>query len=388
MSSDALIWKPLEKVLPSQLLGPLSLEKGDLVRISGLQSRPDLNGTDAHITLFDSNRARYGVRFADGNILLLKPASIDPLYLRVDGRYAPVGAADASFVATPLSFHAALRYEDGTQLQSNTYSVQHHKRCDTVAEHCSRDIKVAVSGVEGAGDGVFCERAFAKGEVVTQFAGVWRDVSSIGSESYSQRTEGGMVEGDREQRDVAGGVAHIINDGACIDAGCCALTYLQRSNATRNVAMTVMDGVVVAVALRDLDKGEELLHSYGVAYWLGRVQRAALLSHDLVLSKKCDEQFKEFAEKETLMLASGTEKVSWLKTPSLCIVGAELQDSVTKEVAPEQVCRQLCWARLGVESFVLAPPNRDPMECHVLAACALLCNVAPRDVPKWCVENG
>eukprot|EP00754_Rhynchopus_humris_P008375 Rhum_TRINITY_DN13738_c0_g2::Rhum_TRINITY_DN13738_c0_g2_i1::g.63512::m.63512 len=385
MNSDALPWKPVEK---ESLLGPLHLATGDVVSLHGLKAMAALNGQEGTVRSWEAPRGRYSVETAQGKLMAFKPANMIPLYLRVDGKRAAAGDPNAHFLALPLALAEALRWEDDTQLLSNTHAVESNKRCKHLAECNKLSLEVRPSLIEGAGNGVFALETLAKGEPVTQFSGVWRPADSVGSEAYSQRTSEGLIEGDRAAQSVAGGVAHLINDIACIDKSCDALGYLNSSNAGRNVAMAVVDGVVVAVALRDIAKGEELYHSYGVAYWLGRLQRAALLSHDLELARRCDAQWEEHSKTERIMLESGNQAVSWRSTPSLSISDDfQLLDNKTGKTASAFACRQFCWSRLGVESFALSSPQKGAFECHVLAACALLLNIPPQRIPAWCMEN-
>ena len=56
-----------------QQAASMDLPAGAHVRISGLISRPELNGQQGVVLLFDHKKARYGVRLADGKEMLLKP---------------------------------------------------------------------------------------------------------------------------------------------------------------------------------------------------------------------------------------------------------------------------------------------------------------------------
>ena len=51
----------------------MGLPAGAHVRISGLVSRPELNGQQGIVLLFDHKKDRYGVQLADGKDMLLKP---------------------------------------------------------------------------------------------------------------------------------------------------------------------------------------------------------------------------------------------------------------------------------------------------------------------------
>ena len=50
----------------------MDLPAGAHVQLSGLISRPELNGRQGVVLLFDPHKARYGVRLADGKEMLLK----------------------------------------------------------------------------------------------------------------------------------------------------------------------------------------------------------------------------------------------------------------------------------------------------------------------------
>ena len=68
-----LITKALIADLQKQQAASMDMCAGDHVRISGLISRPELNGQQGVVLLFDHQKARYGVRLADGKEMLLKP---------------------------------------------------------------------------------------------------------------------------------------------------------------------------------------------------------------------------------------------------------------------------------------------------------------------------
>ena len=65
--------KDLITCLQKQQAASMDLPAGAHVRISGLISRPELNGQQGVVLLFDHKKARYGVRLADGKEMLLKP---------------------------------------------------------------------------------------------------------------------------------------------------------------------------------------------------------------------------------------------------------------------------------------------------------------------------
>ena len=59
--------------LQEQQAASMDLPAGAHVCISGLISRPELNGQQGVVLLFDHKKARYGVQLADGKEILLKP---------------------------------------------------------------------------------------------------------------------------------------------------------------------------------------------------------------------------------------------------------------------------------------------------------------------------
>ena len=56
-----------------QQAASMNLPAGAHVRISGLMSRPELNGQQGAVLHFDRKKTRYGVQLADGTEILLKP---------------------------------------------------------------------------------------------------------------------------------------------------------------------------------------------------------------------------------------------------------------------------------------------------------------------------
>ena len=65
--------KTLIADLQEQQAACMDLPAGAHVRLSGLISRPELNGQQGVVLLFDPQKARYGVQLADGKEVLLKP---------------------------------------------------------------------------------------------------------------------------------------------------------------------------------------------------------------------------------------------------------------------------------------------------------------------------
>ena len=51
---------------------------GTRVRITGLVNRPELNGQEGILLLFDREKGKYGVRLADGREILLKGECLSP----------------------------------------------------------------------------------------------------------------------------------------------------------------------------------------------------------------------------------------------------------------------------------------------------------------------
>jgi len=57
---------------------PTTFEHGQLVRVKGLQSQPELNGVQGVIAGWDEPEGRWKLRLADGSGKMLKPANIEP----------------------------------------------------------------------------------------------------------------------------------------------------------------------------------------------------------------------------------------------------------------------------------------------------------------------
>ena len=71
--AHVLCTKDLITDLQTQQAAGIDLPAGARVYISGLVNRPELNGQQGVVLLFDREKARYGVRLADGKEMLLKP---------------------------------------------------------------------------------------------------------------------------------------------------------------------------------------------------------------------------------------------------------------------------------------------------------------------------
>ena len=84
---------------------------------------------------------------------------------------------------------------------------------------------------------------------------------------------GGVVAGDPELHDE--GLGHMVNDGARsrspADADVYRLVSRTKENVHPYIMCTMVEDVrgstVLMRATRDIEKGEELLYSYGVPYW-------------------------------------------------------------------------------------------------------------------------
>ena len=67
--------------LQKQQAASMEFPAGTHVRISGLISRPELNGQQGVVLLFDREKARCGVRQAAGKEVLLKPECLTRISL-------------------------------------------------------------------------------------------------------------------------------------------------------------------------------------------------------------------------------------------------------------------------------------------------------------------
>ena len=60
---------------------------GDVVRVDGLMSKPELNGREARVLGYDEAKGRYGVQLVDGGTQLsLKPTNVVVVGLRMTAR--------------------------------------------------------------------------------------------------------------------------------------------------------------------------------------------------------------------------------------------------------------------------------------------------------------
>ena len=154
---------------------------------------------------------------------------------------------------------------------------------------CYDGVRLAES--PGKGLGVFAERDFQKGDVVTFYpahavyvedvdAGdgrtAWRAAPGYSSEhmrrminDYCMDVPGGIVAADPDRVDQ--GLGHMINDGARSSSPATERLYNRLSPAKENAAPhTLLCGTEFLVqirATRDIKTGEELFFSYGLPYW-------------------------------------------------------------------------------------------------------------------------
>ena len=154
------------------------------------------------------------------------------------------------------------------------------------------DHAVELGESPGKGKGVFAKRALKKDEFVTVYpshaVGTQIDSERVAwqcprpytpeyvnkmSKHYAVAVMGGVVAGDPELHDE--GLGHMVNDGARSRSPADADVYRMVSRTKENVHPYVMCTMVEDVrgstvlmrATRDIEKGEELLYSYGVPYW-------------------------------------------------------------------------------------------------------------------------
>ena len=151
-------------------------------------------------------------------------------------------------------------------------------------------VVVKPSSIPGAGDGVFAAQDISLGDQITwlEFSKTEAEVTGVNyflTNYYEWFEKMGSYElADPTQREVAKGVAHLVNDGAKIDANGDAeavKSYVRQSNAKANVELFfVQDSPVIEIggtertqlqglrAIRDIGKGEELFRTYGANFWL------------------------------------------------------------------------------------------------------------------------
>ena len=154
------------------------------------------------------------------------------------------------------------------------------------------DCGVVLKESPGKGMGVFTTRAFRKDAFVTVYpshmVGVQLDservawmcnreytkehVNKLGKD-YGQQIMGGVIAGDPALLEE--GLGHMVNDGARSRTPADVEVYKRISKAKENVIPHILSGLpydireatVFMRATRDIEIGEELLYSYGAAYW-------------------------------------------------------------------------------------------------------------------------
>lgn len=136
------------------------------------------------------------------------------------------------------------------------------------------------SGIKGAGTGLFSRTMFRKGDTVCEYAGrkVFkvhnmelyvndRDFYLSEIHPYARNlSDDTVIVGDREIPN--SGV--FVNDGARLTSKSSAdiQRYVQESERRANVTTEVRGDQIFYVATKRIKKGEEILASYGVHYWL------------------------------------------------------------------------------------------------------------------------
>jgi hypothetical protein len=154
------------------------------------------------------------------------------------------------------------------------------------------DCGVVLKESPGKGMGVFTTKTFRKDAFVTVYPShmvgmlldsermAWvasREYTSEYAEKlgkdYAQKIMGGFIAGDPALLDE--GLGHMVNDGARSRSPADVEVYRRVSKAKGNVIPHVLSALpydiqaatVFMRATRDIEIGEELLYSYGAAYW-------------------------------------------------------------------------------------------------------------------------
>jgi hypothetical protein len=144
----------------------------------------------------------------------------------------------------------------------------------------------------GKGMGVFATKAFKKDSFVAVYpshmVGTELDGERVAwmcnreytmeyvnklSKDYGQKIMGGVIAGDPAL--LEDGMGHMVNDGARSRSPADVEVYKRISKAKENVIPHILSGLpydiqeatVFMRATRDIEIGEELLYSYGAAYW-------------------------------------------------------------------------------------------------------------------------
>ena len=157
-------------------------------------------------------------------------------------------------------------------------------------------VEVRPSGIPGAGRGVFATRDFAIGEFVCVYDGyvITPGRQNLDEDVYALPLEGkGMLIGFKDPKSEIG-VAQLINDAAEISAVdfpqrgdfkmCClyfadaALRYAVKTRLLSNVYPA--NGTERFIAIKPINKGEELFFSYGSSYWFFQIASDALIAKD------------------------------------------------------------------------------------------------------------
>jgi len=93
------------------------------------------------------------------------------------------------------------------------------------------------------------------------------------SKDYGRKIMGGVIAGDPAL--LEDGLGHMVNDGASSRSPADVEVYKRINKAKENVIPHILSGLpydiqeatVFMRATRDIEIGEELLYSYGAAYW-------------------------------------------------------------------------------------------------------------------------
>eukprot|EP01065_Artemidia_motanka_P039505 TRINITY_DN48440_c0_g1_i1.p1 TRINITY_DN48440_c0_g1~~TRINITY_DN48440_c0_g1_i1.p1 ORF type:complete len:455 (+),score=139.44 TRINITY_DN48440_c0_g1_i1:79-1365(+) len=399
------VWIP---AADSVRLAPGGLPEGCECVLQGLVQRGDLNGRRCVVRSYDSGKGRYGVRAGGAGSILVRRESLLRLWGRVAGPPKSMADPSAGFLSLPLHITDALSCEDEVQRLTNAAVLQSGaQRTPSLEPALCAACEVKTSGVPDGGLGVFVRGRVAAGDVVTGFSGVLRGEDGAGSVAFSVRTSAGSVEGDMSCRDrhqcgQFANDASAITDAAPASLSDAARRYVSETQRGRNAVVAEVGGCPALVATREIAAGEEVLHSYGVGYWLARIRNAALLAHDRALAKACDAAYAATVSLEREVLLSDSAPLPWvpfsdLGLDSRCggtvpkqgppthpfyLPSFGVCDEATGEPCTAQQARLWMWGRLGVEGFELSKVG----QCLLPGVCALLMGTAPADVPKACVE--
>lgn len=158
-------------------------------------------------------------------------------------------------------------------------------------------VKLGNSLVKGAGNGLFAGRAFAKGEMITEYPGKIISLEDYDEESdYALMIDGMVIVGPEEYEDPTA-AGQFINDVACITELTCneILRYITTVTLCNtylvHIEGTGLDKWLV-IAIKDIEEGEELYHHYGVGYWTSKIKHDGLDGLDGL------DQLDEYLEKD------------------------------------------------------------------------------------------